>query len=181
MPEFKVFTQIRAPYDKVWELASVVENIEKWSPVKFTAAASEEKIRNGLKLKQVKQQFGLFKKDLVLKDAYMNSKVRRQYSFVDAEDTFGFNRITYMFDDNSNSTMIALSEDKEAREVMKEQAKNEPEFQIDVMAHVFYTYGSNFWRQAIEWGIINPFFSLFYKGKVVRSLKKLKEMSEKGV
>lgn len=178
MPEFKVFTRINAPYKKVWELACRIENVEKWAPVKFKSISSDEPIVNGLKLKQEVHLFGLFRKDLVVKDAYTNSEVRRQYSLVDSQDKYGFNRITYMFDDNSLSTMIALSEDREAIEVMKEQAKTEPEFQIDVMCHIFYTYGSNFWRQFIEFLFINPFFSLVYKKKAEKTLSRLKALAE---
>lgn len=179
MPEFKVYTRIQAPYSKVWELVSVVNNIEKWSPVKFTSAAPDESIRNGLKLIQIDKQFGVFgRKNLFVHDAFMNSKVRRQYSFVDETDTYRFNRITYMFDDNSISTMINLSEDLEARKILEEQAKTEPEFQIDVMAHVFYTYGSAFWKQVIEYVFINPFFKMLFQKKVERSLAKLKQLAE---
>ncbi|TNE73971.1 hypothetical protein EP331_02950 [bacterium] len=179
MPEFKVFTRIQAPYSKVWELVSVVNNIEKWSPVKFTSAAPDESIRNGLKLMQVQKQFGVFgRKNLFVHDAFMNSKVRRQYSFVDESDTYRFNRLTYMFDDNSISTMIQLSEDLEARKILEEQAKTEPEFQIDIMAHVFYTFGSAFWKQAVEYLFIAPFFKFVFQKKVERSLAKLKQLAE---
>lgn len=179
MPEFKVFTRIHAPYSKVWELASVVGNIEKWSSVKFSSAAPDESIRNGIKLVQVDKQFGVFGcKNLYVHDAFMNSKVRRQFSFVDEDDSYRFNRITYMFDDNSISTMIALSEDYEARKILREQAKTEPEYQIDVMAHVFYTFGSVFWKQIVEYLFINPFFKLMFQHKVEKSLAKLKSLSE---
>lgn len=179
MPEFKIRTRIIAPYSKVWELASVVNNIEKWSPVKFTSVGPDESVRNGLKMIQVSKQFGVFgSKNLYVHDAFMNSKVRRQFSFVDEQDTYRFNRITYMFDDNSVSTMIALSQDAEAIKILKDQAKNEPEYQIDVMAHVFFTLGSSFWKQAIEYIFIAPFFKLFFKKKVDKSLAKLKGLAE---
>jgi len=179
MPEFKVFIRIQAPYSKVWELASVVENIEKWSPVKFSTVAPDASVRNGLKLVQIDKQFGVFGcKNLFVHDAFMNSKVRRQFSFVDEADSYRFNRITYMFDDNSISTMIALSEDYEARQILREQAKNEPEYQIDIMAHVFYTFGSVFWRQIVEYLFINPFFKFIFQKKVEKSLAKLKQLAE---
>lgn len=179
MPEFKVFTRIQAPYDKVWEIASKVGNIEKWSPVRFLAVAPEEEIKNGLNLVQVKKQFGLWsRKELFVGDAYTNSKVRRQYSFVDKKDRFGHNRITYMFDDNSISTMIALSEDAEAKKILKEQAKTEPEFQIDIMAHVYYSLGTNFWRFVCEKIFIAPFFRFIYEPKVKTSMAKFKELCE---
>lgn len=179
MPEFKVFIKIHAPYSKVWDLVSVAGNIEKWSPVKFSTAAPDTSIRNGLKLVQVDKQFGVFGcKNLYVHDAFMNSKVRRQYSFVDESDSYRFNRITYMFDDNSISTMINLSEDYEARKILREQAKSEPEYQIDVMAHVFYTFGSVFWKQVVEYLFINPFFKFIFQKKVEKSLAKLKLMAE---
>ena len=178
MPEFKVFTTIEAPYSKVWEIASVVENIEKWAPVSFTSAADEEEIRNGLKLSQKGRFFGLFRTELEVEDAYTNSIMRRQFSFVDADDDFNFNRITFMFDDNSIRTMIDLAEDRETKEILEEQAKEEPEYQVKVMAHVFYTLGSSFWRQIVEGLFISPFFKLLYQNRAKKSLDKMKQLSE---
>lgn len=179
MPEFKVYTTIEAPYEKVWEMSSIVENIESWSPVKFKNVAPEEEVRNGLNLIQTKKQFGVFGcKDLVVVDAYTNSRVRRQFSFADVNDPYKFNRITYMFDDNSIQTMIDLSDDEETRKVLEEQAQEEPKYQVDVMAHVFYTFGSSFWRSITEAMFITPFFKMMFHGKVKKSMAKLKELCE---
>ena len=179
MPEFTTTTTIYVPYRNVWRMASVIENIEKWAPVEFKTVAPEERVRNGLKLLQKKKQFGVFAcKHLVVKDAYTNSMVRRQYAFVDEEDKYGFNRITYTFDDNSIQTMIDLCDDEETLEVLKEQAKSEPQYQVDIKAHVFYTFGSKFWRSFVESVFITPFFRMFFLGRVKKSLAKLKELSE---
>ena len=180
MPEFKVFTTIEAPYDVVWEMASVVSNVEQWSPVKFKNVAAEETLVNGLYLEQVKKQFGFFGSvNLEVLDAFTNSKVRRQYSFADIADQYRFNRITYMFDDNSIQTMIELAEDDETRKILEEQAKSEPKYQIKIMAHVFYTFGSAFWRTIVEALFITPFFKLAFHGKVKKSMQRFKELSEK--
>ena len=178
MPEFTTYTTINVPYEKVWELVSVISNIEKWAPVKFKSVVPEEKIRNGLKLVQEKKQFGVFGgKNLEVQDAYTNSKVRRVYAFVDEDDAYGFNRITYTFDDDSIQTMIDLCDDDEALEILKEQAKTEPQYQIDIKAHVFYTFGSSFWRNMIESVFITPFFKMIFQGTVQKSLDKLKELA----
>lgn len=179
MPEFKVYTRIEAPYETVWKMASIVENIERWSPVKFKNVAPEERIRNGLNLIQLSKQFGVFgAKELTVVDAYKNSRVRRQYSFADSEDPYKFNRITYMFDDNSLSTMIDLAEDEETKDVLREQSDQEAPYQIDVMAHVFYTFGSSFWRSMVEALFISPFFKMVFQRKVTKSLEKLKALCE---
>lgn len=179
MPEFRVYTKINAPYDKVWENVSVVGNVEKWAPVKFHAVAPEEHVKNGMNLIQLEKQFGMFgRKELYVADAYTDSKVRRQYSFVDKTDAHKMNRITYMFDDNSISTMIALSEDPEARRVLEEQAKTEPKYQIDVMAHVYYSFGSTFLKSLVEFFFINPFFKFIFEKRVKNALNNLKVLSE---
>lgn len=179
MPEFKVFTQINVPYSKVWENVSTVGNIEKWSPVKFTSVAEDEVIQNGLRLKQKTKQLGVFGVTFMeVVDAFTNSKVRRQYSFADVQDKHRFNRITYMFDDNSITTMMDLCEDPETKEILEEKAKTEPAFQVDVMAHVYYTYGSTFWRSLAEMIFIKPFFKLIFKPRVTKSLQKLKTICE---
>lgn len=179
MPEFKLYITIDAPYEKVWELVSIVGNVEKWSPVRFTAVTPEEEVKNGLSLIQLKKQFGVFgRKELYVDDAYTNSAVRRQYSFVDKKDPHRMNRITYMFDDNSIKTMIALSEDPDAKKVLEEQAKNEPEYQIDIMAHVYYSLGTTFWRTIGEFLFVNPFFKIIFEPKVKKSLQRLKELAE---
>ncbi|MGM0587660.1 MAG: hypothetical protein ACQETE_04530 [Bacteroidota bacterium] len=179
MPEFKVYTTIEAPYEIVWEMASIIENVERWSPVRFKNVAPEETIRNGVNLIQTQKQFGVFgAKELTVVDAYKDSRVRRQFSFADVDDPYKFNRITYMFDDNSISTMIELADDEETKEVLREQASEEKEFQVDVMAHVFYTFGSSFWRSMVEALFISPFFKLLFQRKVVKSLEKLKTLCE---
>jgi hypothetical protein len=179
MPEFKVFIRIHVPYDKVWEQVSLVGNIEKWCPVKFTGVTTDETVKNGLNLAATQRFFGYFnKKDMFVRDAYTESRVRRQYSFTDKHDPLKMNRVTYMFDDNSISTMIALTEDPDSRRVLEEQAKTEPPYQIDVMAHVFYSMGSSFWRSIAEMLFVNPFFKLIFEKRVRRSLQKLKEMCE---
>lgn len=178
MPEFTAYTTIYVPYEKVWQMANTISNIEKWAPIEFKSVVPEESIRNGLKLLQKKKQFGLFGcKHLVVKDAFTNSKVRRQYAFVDEDDIYGFNRITYTFDDNSIQTMIDLCDDDETLEVLKEQAKNEPQYQVDVKAHVFYTFGSKFWRNIVESIFITPFFRFFFYRTVKKSLEKLNKLA----
>jgi ligand-binding SRPBCC domain-containing protein len=179
MPEFKVYTRIEASYETVWQMASIIENVERWSPVRFKNVAPEERIRNGLNLLQTSKQFGVFgAKELTVVDTYINSRVRRQFSFADSEDPYKFNRITYMFDDNSLSTMIDLAEDEETKDVLRQQADEEPQYQIDVMAHVFYTFGSSFWRSLVEAVFISPFFKLLFQRKVTKSLAKLKALCE---
>lgn len=179
MPEFKVFTTIHAPYERVWELASVVQNIEKWVPVKFKNVAPEERVRNGFQLVQLKKLVGPFGcKEMVINDAFTESRVRRQFSIADYFDQFKFNRVTFMIDDNSISTMISLSDDVEAKKILAEQAKTEPKYQINVMAHVFYTMGSSFWRSIAEYLFVTPFFKMLYKKKVESALAKLKMLSE---
>ncbi len=179
MPEFKVFTKINVPYSKVWEKVSTVGEIEKWSPVKFTSVAEDVSIQNGLRLKQKTKQLGVFGvNDMEVIDAFTNSKVRRQYSFADVLDKNRFNRITYMFDDNSITTMMDLCEDQETKEILEEKAKTEPAFQVDVMAHVYYTYGSTFWRSIAEVVFIKPFFTMIFRPRVTKSLAKLKAICE---
>lgn len=179
MPEFKVYTRINVPYSKVWEKVSVVREIERWCPVKFTIASEDEVIQNGLRVKQKKKLFGLFGcEHLEVVDAYTNSKVRRQYSLADEKDKYKFNRVTYMFDDNSITTMLDLCEDEEAKSVLEDQAKSEPTYQIDVMCHVYYTFGSTFWRSVTEVLFIKPFFKLIYKGRAEKTLKTLKKICE---
>jgi ligand-binding SRPBCC domain-containing protein len=179
MPEFKCFIRIHVPYEKVWEYASIVSNIQKWSPVKFQGTKPDDTVRNGLNLIQVKRQFGVFgRTNLFINDAYMESKVRRQYSMVDKGDPLKMNRVTYMFDDNSISTMIRLTEDPESKRVLEEQAKSEPAYQIDVMAHVYFSLGSNFWNQIAEFLFVNPVFKLMFEKKVKHSLATLKALCE---
>lgn len=179
MPEFKIYTKINVPYSKVWEKASTVSEIENWCPIKFTSAVGEEVIQNGLRVKQKKKLFGLFGcEHLEVVDAFTHSKVRRQYSFADEKDKYKFNRVTYMFDDNSITTMLDLCEDPETKAVLEDQAKSEPTYQVDVMCHVYYTFGSTFWRSFTELIFIKPFFKLIYKGRAEKTLKKLKAICE---
>jgi hypothetical protein len=179
MPEFKVFIRIHAPYATVWEQVSQLGNIEKWLPVKFTGAASDEAIRNNLTLIARERFFGYFtKKEMFVNDAYTESRVRRQYSLTDKADPLKMNRVTFMFDDNSISTMIALTEDPDSRRVLEEQAKTEPPYQIDVMAHVYYSFGSSFWKSIAELLFINPFFKLFHEKRIKKALQTLKSSCE---
>lgn len=179
MPEFKVFIRIHVPYEKVWEQVSVVGNIEKWSPVKFTGVSPNETVKNGLNMVQVNRLFDFMgKKEMFVRDAYTESRVRRQYSFTDKADPLKMNRITYMFDDNSITTMIGVTEDPDARRVLEEQAKSEPPYQIDVMAHVYYSLGSTFWKSIGEFLFVNPFFKVLFESKVRKSLNTLKAICE---
>lgn len=179
MPEFKIFIRIHAPYDKVWDQVSTVQAIERWSPVKFKDVPPTEPVKNGLNMHAVDRFFGYFgRRELFVRDAYTESRVRRQFSFTDKSDPLKMNRITYMFDDNSITTMIAVTEDPDSRRVLQEQAKSEPPYQIDVMAHVYFSLGSSFWKSFAELLFVNPFFKLLFEKRVRRSLNKLKAICE---